>query len=58
MSGPVTSAEALRNRRAAQERIRRRCTCGRIIGGNVAWWSHINAAARRGEAGHAFGGRA
>jgi hypothetical protein len=52
------SAEAQRNRRAAQQRIRRRCTCGRIIGGNVGWWSHTHTPTGDKREGHAYDGRA
>lgn len=37
------SAEAIRNRRAGQQRIRRKCLCGRIIVGNPGWASHKRA---------------
>ena len=47
----ITNADTLRNRRAAQRRIRRRCPCGRIVTGNAAWWSHLNV--NRPECGYA-----
>jgi hypothetical protein len=45
------------------ENLRRKCTCGRIITGNAAWWSHLNSrtslAENRVTPGcHAYGGRA
>lgn len=52
------SAEALRNRRAGQQKIRRRCTCGRIITGNVGWWSHTHTPSGDEKPEHQYHGRA
>jgi hypothetical protein len=52
------SADALRNRRAGQQRIRRRCKCGRIITGNVGWWSHTHTQDGAERPGHGYDGRA
>lgn len=38
--GPVTNADTLRNRRAAQRRITRHCSCGLVLIGNAARASH------------------
>lgn len=54
----ITNADALRNRAAAQRNIRRRCTCGRVIGGNVAWWSHTHTQDGAERPGHDYDGRA
>ena len=55
---PGRSAEAIRNQRAGQQRIRRRCTCGRIITGNPGWWSHTHTPDGEAREGHAYDGRA
>ena len=47
---PGRSAESIRNHRAGQQRIRRRCKCGRIITGNAAWWSHTTMSVWNGKA--------
>lgn len=40
-------------------KIRRKCSCGRIIVGNAAWWAHNDAAERRGDTHeHRYQGRA
>jgi hypothetical protein len=46
------------NKRSGQN-LRRRCRCDRIVAGNAAWWSHLDAAERRGESeSHGYAGRA
>lgn len=54
-SNPQTD-RGVANKRSGK-RLRRRCTCGRIIAGNAAWWSHLDAAKRREDAGHGYTGR-
>jgi hypothetical protein len=54
--GSITSAEALRNRAAAQAKIRRVCSCGRIVHGNPGWWSHTHLPDGSERPGHKFAG--
>ena len=54
-----TSAERARAHRQGQRNIRRRCTCGRIIGSNPGWASHLAKAERDGTTDdHKYSGRA
>lgn len=52
------SAETYRKRRAAMQSIQRSCLCGRVIVGNVAWWSHTHHPDGTERDGHGFNGRA
>lgn len=52
------NADAIRNRSAGQRNLRRRCTCGRIITGNVAWWSHTHTQDGDERPDHRYDGRA
>ena len=50
------------NKRSGQ-RLRRKCTCGRILTGNAAWWSHQNSRQSREDMAlvpwsHGYNGRA
>lgn len=55
-SNPQTD-RGVTNKRSGQNLLRR-CTCGRIVTGNAAWWSHLDAAERHGEASaHGYAGR-
>ena len=56
--GASRSADAMRNRAAGQARIRRRCTCGRVIAGNVGWHSHTVDRDGNPREGHRYDGRA
>lgn len=52
------SDSAYRNRRRGQANLRRKCTCGRIIAGNVGWHSHTVDREGVARIGHAYAGRA
>ncbi|AXV10161.1 hypothetical protein DVS28_b0408 (plasmid) [Euzebya pacifica] len=41
-----------------QRSIRYRCSCGRIITGNAAWWSHTHHRDGEPRDGHRYDGRA
>lgn len=55
---PSRSAEAIRNQRAGQRRIRRVCVCGRTVIGNVGWWSHTHTPNGEERDDHGYNGRA
>jgi hypothetical protein len=55
-SNPQTD-RGVANKRSGQK-LRRTCRCGQVIAGNAAWWSHQDAAERRGaQDAHGHAGR-
>ena len=39
----TSGAERKRRHAVGQRNITHYCVCGRVISGNVGWWSHLNA---------------